>query len=285
MQNHPDEPVVLRGKVFELGNYPDRGISLSEQEADQAISEFAPLPLDLEHTGITQILGHSFGFLNRLWRQGRNVLGELTIPRWLAQLLGGAVHVSLAFNRAKQVVGGALTLQPRIKDARVATFSTPPMALAPLEPEPMKTTLEHRIRAWLERRQTQDQPEQDEARAAESVEQASATFASEAVEARKFLPFERANLQALFAEALMADCGGLATFNADGSLIEGPVCQALRTMVDQRPAHDLAAERIETRETEATFAIEGVPTKRRDDLLKKTDLGREALKRKEQKHL
>lgn len=118
------DAVVLTGKVVEIGDYPERGFSIRPEEMDEAIAAFHPIPNDLEHSRLRDVLGHSMGELRRLWRVGKEVFGEISISKWLADLTGNALKVSLSFNRAKRVVGNALTLSPRIADAEVvAAFS------------------------------------------------------------------------------------------------------------------------------------------------------------------
>ncbi|MBI1756190.1 MAG: hypothetical protein HYR64_03685 [Fimbriimonas ginsengisoli] len=124
--------VLYRGKVFELGDYPDLGFGIDAAEMDAAISAFGAVPNDLEHSRLRSVLGHSLGELRRLWRVGQEVYGELAIPSWLAELIGNVMKVSLAFDRHKRVVGSALTLHPRISDAQVvAAFSRLTSRVAP----------------------------------------------------------------------------------------------------------------------------------------------------------
>ena len=35
--------------MFEIGDYPDKGLSVTEEEADEALAAFTPVNNDLEH--------------------------------------------------------------------------------------------------------------------------------------------------------------------------------------------------------------------------------------------
>ncbi|HEU4988448.1 MAG TPA: hypothetical protein VFT41_01540, partial [Gemmatimonadaceae bacterium] len=42
--------VLRRGKIFEAGDYPDKAYAMTPEELWAAAEQFAPVPLDLEHT-------------------------------------------------------------------------------------------------------------------------------------------------------------------------------------------------------------------------------------------
>lgn len=116
--------VRMLGKVFELGEYPELGFAIDADEMDAAIERFEPVDNDLEHAGVKDVLGFSLGQLTQLYRSGDEVFGEVWVPAWLAGLAGDRLMVSLAFDEAKNVVGNALTVSPRVDDAVVsAKFS------------------------------------------------------------------------------------------------------------------------------------------------------------------
>jgi hypothetical protein len=115
-----DEFVPYEGKVFEAGQYPDKDFSMSEEELEERAVAFIGVDLDLEHSQFRDLLGHRLGRLEKIWRDGRDALGRLSIPRWLHELCGGRLQTSLTFDRGKNIVGCALTLSPRIPDAEIA---------------------------------------------------------------------------------------------------------------------------------------------------------------------
>lgn len=113
-----DPEVVIRsGKIFELGEYPDRAFSLDEEEADAAIADFSPVPVDSEHR--PSLFDGKLGELRRVWRQGRDLYGEHARPAWLDGLLAGEpCPVSCTWDRqSKRLTKLALTIAPRVTDA------------------------------------------------------------------------------------------------------------------------------------------------------------------------
>lgn len=110
--------VLKRGKVFEAGDYPDKGVGFTEGDLDEAVKDFAPVENDLEHE--STVLDGQLGGLQKVWRVGRELFGEVAVPKWLDKLMGdGPLKVSLAFDRNKRIVGNAIVLRPRIADAAV----------------------------------------------------------------------------------------------------------------------------------------------------------------------
>ena len=109
--------VVRRGTFFQVGDYPDKQFALTAAEADVAIAEFTPVPLNIEH--IPTIFDGKLGMVQRLWREGKNILAEYAIPRWLHDVTQGeAIKISSEWSRsAKRPQGGALVLNPRVTDA------------------------------------------------------------------------------------------------------------------------------------------------------------------------
>ena len=109
--------VVRQGTFFQVGDYPDKQFSLTEAEADAAIARFAPVPLNIEH--IPTIFDGKLGMVRRLWRDGKNLLAEYAIPRWLHDVTRGeAIKISSEWSRTtKSPQGGAFVLHPRVADA------------------------------------------------------------------------------------------------------------------------------------------------------------------------
>lgn len=105
------------GKIFEVGDYPDKKFSLTEAEADKAIAAFVPLQADVEH--VPTILSGKLGILRSMERRGQDILGEADVPEWLDEALQGtASSVSLAWDReSKQPKGWGWVLEPRVTGA------------------------------------------------------------------------------------------------------------------------------------------------------------------------
>ena len=91
--------VVRRGTFFQVGDYPDKQFGLTEAEADAAIARFTPVPLNVEH--IPTIFDGKLGMVQRLWREGKNILAEYAIPRWLHDVTQGeAIKISSEWSRS-----------------------------------------------------------------------------------------------------------------------------------------------------------------------------------------
>ncbi len=123
----PDSTEVVRtGKCFEVGSYPSHQFSLTETESDEAIAEFNPVSLTVEHKA--SIFDGQLGKLRKVWRQGKELFAEFSIPKWLHELTGGnPLRLSMEWSRGvKRVVGCSIVLDPQIKDAVMmsAAFST-----------------------------------------------------------------------------------------------------------------------------------------------------------------
>lgn len=159
--------VTLKGKVFEVGTYPDKQFSIDETEMDNTIAKFNGVALDFHHLRMpngkrmTEFLGKPLGTLGqKLFRKGKEVFGEVTVPKWLADLTGNAVGVSLDFAADKKIQGCALTIDPYFTDARVqAAFSassedgdeseeTKP-AKSGIHGGKMKPSIQDRVMAWF----------------------------------------------------------------------------------------------------------------------------------------
>lgn len=116
---------MRRGKVFEIGDYPDKCFSLSADEARAAVANFTPCEIDIEHMSNTPLSGR-LGKSVSVEFDGKNITGTVEEPAPLAALLGDTPRrVSLGWDRArKRIVSLAYVLSPRISGAQlVAAFS------------------------------------------------------------------------------------------------------------------------------------------------------------------
>lgn len=131
--------VVREGKLFEAGEYPDKGLAVTAADLAAAVAGFAPVPVDLEH--VPTLLDGKLGELRsvRVAEDGRTLVGSVALPRWLNDALGSEpVKVSTTWDRlTKKLMGLALVRHPRVSDAALmsayATFvasQTPPPAPA-----------------------------------------------------------------------------------------------------------------------------------------------------------
>jgi hypothetical protein len=84
-------------------------------------------------------------------------------------------------------------------------------------------------------------------------------------------------LQKAFEAALTADSGALFS---DGIIAEGECCEALRQMVEQRPPYELSTEMLSSASHIRLAPGDGISDERMEELLSKSDLGREVKKTK-----
>lgn len=112
--------VLRRGKIFEAGDYPDKSYAMTPEELWAAAEQFAPVPLDLEHT--PTVLDGKLGELRavELGDDGATLYGTVALPKWLDEQLGGACKVSCTWDRdAKTLTRLALVQTPRVSDAAI----------------------------------------------------------------------------------------------------------------------------------------------------------------------
>lgn len=139
--------VRRQGKIFEVGTYPAQQFSLTEAEADAAIAGFQPVPLEVEHfatKGQPSIFDGKLGHLTRVWRQGKDLYGEVEVPAWADAPWGEwGRKVSTVWNRAtKSLERCGLVINPAVGDAAMMA------AFAAQQPTPH--TLKERTMTWLE---------------------------------------------------------------------------------------------------------------------------------------
>jgi hypothetical protein len=123
-----DGIVERTGPIFEIRDYPEKGMKYSEEDADATIAAFKPVPNDLDHhaaAGRPTVLDGKLGTLAKIWRDGKTMFGTLAIPAPMNAILGAdPIKVSLAFDAKNNIISNALTLRPHIKSAAVFTAFT-----------------------------------------------------------------------------------------------------------------------------------------------------------------
>ncbi|MHB1001897.1 MAG: hypothetical protein ACYC27_21870 [Armatimonadota bacterium] len=81
----PEEmPVERDAKIFEAGDYPDKGITITEDDLDGIVERFTEVPVKVEHTDSPL---DPLGLVKRVWRTGRELFGRLAFPRDIAAFL------------------------------------------------------------------------------------------------------------------------------------------------------------------------------------------------------
>ena len=269
--------VIRTGKLFEAGDFPDKNIEFDVNDLERAVAEFKPVENDLEHA--STILDGHLGKLQKVWRRGTELFGEVELPAWLDQAIGDEpIKVSLAFNKAKKIVGNALVLRPRIEDAAImSAFSVSqtsnknkgqkPGALTPMK---LKDAIKHLF--GLDKVEDLDQevtlpevtvpdpitepevksevkPEPEfkadprvAAIEAQLLKERAYNFADDIIRSRKALPAQRDQIAAMFSQACKSDAGSGALFSLEKGLTEGAQVKGLRDFFAASPSHSLSGE-------------------------------------------
>lgn len=262
--------VVRTGKVFEVGEYPDKGFSLTEAEADAAIAAFSPVDNDIEHA--PSVFDGKLGKLSRVWRDGKDIIGNVVIPMAVNALLGDdPLKVSLAWDRSKKTItGNALVLRPRIADAQLAAafaasdpvrsgsametelkgfmahmkafFSGQPIpAQAPTAPAPQPGADAESLRLRTENEMLKGQL----AQFAQAQVAGAATSFADSIKDR-ITPAEREDAIGAYSDALRLDNQDGVHFSADGKPKEGAAVGRIRRMYEGRTPHGLTRTFIQS---------------------------------------
>jgi hypothetical protein len=115
-----DETVTREAKIFEAGEYPDKNLTVTEDDLDTIVSNFAPdtVPVKIEHES-TPFDG-KLGNVVKLWRQGRDLMGKITFPKATWELIESA--------SAKKLSAGVLRTKTGLSE--VSIVSNPRVATA-----------------------------------------------------------------------------------------------------------------------------------------------------------
>lgn len=120
--------VFKKGKIFQCGDYPDKGVSVSVEELRAGNESFAPVPLNIEHWH--SVLDGRLGELIAVeFADDGSVFGLISIPKALDDLLEGEqLPVSIEIKHdTLAIVGLAFAKFPRVPDAAVfAAFGVEP---------------------------------------------------------------------------------------------------------------------------------------------------------------
>ena len=118
----PDEmPVEKEAKIFEAGEYPDKGIEISEDDLDAIVSNFGEVPVKVEHTDSPL---DPLGLVKRVWRTGKDLFAQLAFPGDMASFLDRRGVKKLSVGLLKdplRLAEVSIVLSPRIPSA--AMFS------------------------------------------------------------------------------------------------------------------------------------------------------------------
>lgn len=114
------ERVFKKGKIFQCGSYPDKGITVDQDAFAAANDSFAPVPINIEHWP-TVLDGRLGELLTVETASDGAVYGLVAVPKELDDLIGqGSVPVSVEIDpETMRVVGLALAKSPRVYDAAI----------------------------------------------------------------------------------------------------------------------------------------------------------------------
>ncbi|MCX8053107.1 MAG: hypothetical protein N3B12_04815 [Armatimonadetes bacterium] len=114
------DTVEREAKLFEAGEYPDRGIEITEEDLDRIVENTRNAPIRIEHM-FTPFDG-ALGFLKLVYRKGKELFGRLcfTRPAWELVNAANAQRLSVALKKDKSGIAEvSLVREPRIADAAV----------------------------------------------------------------------------------------------------------------------------------------------------------------------
>ncbi len=106
-------------RLLEAGNYPDKGLRVTEADLDGIAARFTDgaVPVKVEHTDSPL---DPLGQVRRVWREGGALLGTLVFPADLAGFLRrrGAARLSVGLTREPLTLSEvSLVLKPRVASA------------------------------------------------------------------------------------------------------------------------------------------------------------------------
>lgn len=218
------EWIERRAKLFEAGEYPDRGLTVTRQHLERLERTFrAPVPVWIEHASSPL----EIGYLTQVAAHGDELHGVIALTKEANALIerSGARSLSLGLaGDLSEIREVSLVEHPRIADARLfagaVRFDT--KLEAPVDPEPdWKARCEE-----LQRR--------------EAVRAARAKT-SELVRQGKLLP-----AQVPFAEAILLASGSVEF--GDGS---EPIGRTFERLLDLQPEHGMFRMLTEAQRQEA----------------------------------
>lgn len=130
------EIVERTAKLFEAGNYADKGITVTEEDLDNLIGSFTQAPVKVEHQD-TPFDG-CLGVLKRIWREGKELFGAIGFSSYAWEFIdrAGARRLSIALAKDKSAIKEvSLVRSPRVASAqvfddRVELFSSLPESVS-----------------------------------------------------------------------------------------------------------------------------------------------------------
>lgn len=116
-------PVEKSARIFETGEYPDKGITVTEADLDAIVQSFAECPVKVEHADSPL---DPLGTVKRIWRKGRELFATLAFPQDLASFLErrGIKRLSVGLLKDPlRLAEVSLVLSPRVAGAAMFRVS------------------------------------------------------------------------------------------------------------------------------------------------------------------
>ncbi|MDH7481146.1 MAG: hypothetical protein QHH26_04100 [Armatimonadota bacterium] len=115
----PSEPMPVEkdAKIFEAGNYTDKGLIITEDDLDTIVRNFHEAPVKVEHTDSPL---DPLGVVKRIWRRGKELFARLAFPADVAGFLErrGVKKLSVALLKDPlRLAEVSLVLNPRVPSA------------------------------------------------------------------------------------------------------------------------------------------------------------------------
>lgn len=115
-----DRMVVREAKLFEAGEFPERGLKVTEAQVESAVSQFdGPVPIRVEHTRTA--FDGKMGRVLSVVRRGSGLFGQVefheAVWRFLEHM--GAKKLSAGFNSVWKLIEVSIVDVPRVLTARV----------------------------------------------------------------------------------------------------------------------------------------------------------------------
>ena len=116
--------MTRNSKLFEAGDYPDKGVNITEDDIQAYVDNFTPFPLKIEHSD-TPFDG-SLGMVQSVVKKGKDLFGEISIDNnaWELMKKSGAKKLSVGIDTiANKLVEVSVVKNPRVASARIFNFS------------------------------------------------------------------------------------------------------------------------------------------------------------------
>ncbi len=140
--------VERKAKLFEAGEYPDKGATVTEGDLDAMVAHFdLPVGVLIEHSASPLELG----FVTQIWREGTALFGTVALTFEADALIrrskatGLSVGLSEDLQHLQEV---SLVRSPRVADARLFCAASAGLLETEVAPAPTAPA-EHCVQRWI----------------------------------------------------------------------------------------------------------------------------------------